>query len=77
MDKRGGVKIFRRKFFVSQCHKLSQGSLFVLCFRKLPAAQRIMDKKGGYHDFPSKSFLNHNPEKFGKGNFLCCVSENF
>ena len=23
MDKRGGIKIFRRKFFVSQCRKFS------------------------------------------------------
>ena len=72
MDKRGGVKIFRRKFFVSQCRKLSRGNLFVLCFRKLPAAQKNMDKKGGYHDFPSKNFCLRVPKFFVVENF-CAV----
>ena len=31
----------------------------------------------GYHDFPMKNFLSHSVEKFGRGTFLCCVSENF
>ena len=28
----------------------------MLCFRNSPAAKKIMDKSGGYHDFPSKLF---------------------
>ena len=49
----------------------------MLCFRKFPVAKKSMDKKGGYQDFPLKVFLYHNPEKFGEGTLLCCVSESF
>ncbi len=30
MNKVGGIKIFRRKFFLSQCRKISQGNLSLL-----------------------------------------------
>ena len=43
MDNRGGIKIFRRKIFVSLCRKFLQGNPVVLCFRKLLVAKNIMD----------------------------------
>ena len=74
----GTIKSFRRKFFVPQCRKLWQGSPFVLCFRKLPVAEKILDKRGrGLSRFSVESFLYHNAKNFGKGALLCCVSENF
>ena len=44
--KSGGIKIFRRNIFVSQCRKLSQLIPFVLCLRKLPVTKKNMDKSG-------------------------------
>ena len=57
MDKKGGIKIFRRKFFVSQTRRTLQGNPFVLCFRKIPVVNKFMDKRGGeYQDFPPNIF---------------------
>ena len=42
-----GITIFRRKFFVSQGRKISQGNPSVLCFRNFPLAKKFMDKRGG------------------------------
>ena len=41
------IKIFRRKFLVSQCQKKSYRKPSVLCFEKIPVAETFMDKKGG------------------------------
>ena len=49
----GGITIFRRKFFVSQCRKISWASL--QCFRKLGVSKNFMHNRG-YHNFPSKIF---------------------
>ena len=50
----------------------------MLFFRKLPVANKFLDKRGrGVSRFSVESFLYHNPENFGKGTLLCCVSENF
>ena len=43
---RRGIKIFRRIVFVSQCRKFSKMNLFVLCFRNLSVAKKILDKRG-------------------------------
>ena len=48
-----GITIFRRKFFVSQCRKISWAS--VQCFRKFGVSKIFMLNRG-YHIFPSKSF---------------------
>ena len=49
----GGIKIFRRNFFVSQCRKISWASL--QCFRKFGVSKNFMHTRG-YHNFPSKIF---------------------
>ena len=69
----GYITIFRRKFFVSQCQKISWRNLSVLCFRIFPAAKKFFDKRGGeYQDFPSKLFCLTVPKiwKFSWGNHL-------
>ena len=75
MDNRGGgggIKIFLRKTFVSQCRTLSQLSPFVLCLRKLPVAKKVIDKSG-YQDFPSENFCLTVQGKICRGTLLCCV----
>ena len=66
MDKRGSIKIFRRKNFVSQCPKFSQGNPSVLCFKKIPVAKNIMYKMGGggISKFSVEVFWYHNVENF-------------
>ena len=49
----------------------------MLCLRKFPLAKRIMDKMGRVSRFSVGKFLSYSAEKFRKGTFLCCVSENF
>ena len=60
----GSIKIFRRKFFVSQCRKNSQVNLSLLFFRKIPVAKKILDKRGEYQDFPSENFCLTVPKIF-------------
>ena len=53
----GCITIFRRELFVSQYRNISQGNPSVLCFRKLPAAKKFMDKRGWeYQGFLSNFF---------------------
>ena len=68
---RGLYHDFLSIFFVSQCRKYWQVNPSVLCFRKLPVAKKIKDKRGGgeYQDFPSKVFCLTVPKKF-KGEFF-------
>ena len=49
----GGITIFRRKFFVSQCRKISWASF--QCFRKFGVSKNFKHNRG-YHNFPSKIF---------------------
>ena len=63
----GGITIFRRKVFVSQCRKISWWSL--QCFRKIGVSKNFMHNRG-YHNF-----LSHSAEKFYGHPFN--VSENF
>ncbi len=77
MNKKGGwcIKIFRRKFFVSQCRNPSQVNPSVLCSRNIPVAKKFMDKCGEYEDFLRKFFLsqwrnNFIGESFTIGVFL-------
>ena len=57
----GGITIFRRKFFVSQCRKISWASL--QCFRKFGVSKNFMHNRG-YHNFPSKIFCLTVPKNF-------------
>ena len=41
---------------MSYCRKYSQVNSSVLCFRKIPVAKKLMDKRGEYEDFPSEIF---------------------
>ena len=62
----GGITIFRRKFFVSQCRKISWASL--QCFRKFGVSKNFMHNRG-YHKFPSKFFCLTVPKNFVKEPF--------
>ena len=77
MDKRGGINIFRRKFFVSKCQISSPNKPSVLCFRKTPVAIKFFDKtvRGGEARFSVEKFLDNCAENTRRGNLLCCVSE--
>ena len=61
MDEKGGITFFRRKFFVSQCRKISWASL--QCLRKFGVSKNFMDNRG-YQDFPSKIFCLTVPKIF-------------
>ncbi len=75
--KRGGsIKIFRRKFFVSQCRNHSQVNPSLLFFGKNPAAKNITDKSGGVSRFSVENFLSRSAEKIRMCTLLCCVSGN-
>ena len=56
MDKwGGGIKFFRRKIFLSQCRKTSQGN--PLLFHSFQVSKNVRDKrKGGHQDFSPKNF---------------------
>ena len=67
------IKIFRQKFLVPHCRKISQGNgepFFVsqhFWYRK-----KIMDERGEYHDFMSKVFCLTVPKNFVREPF-CAV----
>ena len=75
---RGLCHDFLSKFFSLAVPKALQGNPSVLCFGKIPLANKLMDKKGGeYQEFPSKIFCLTVPQIIGRGTHLCCVSELF
>ena len=54
----------------------------LLCFKKFLVSKIFMDKRGGgrrkgLSQFSVENILSHSDEKFCRGTFLCCVSENF
>ena len=56
MDKEGGINIFRRKFFVSQCQKDSYVSPLVChCF---PVEKKFMDKRGSIEILRPNNFVS-------------------
>ena len=68
MDKRGHITISSRKFYVSQCQKISWASL--KCFRKFMVSKNFRHTRG-YHVFPSKIFCL-SAENFCRGILYCC-----
>ena len=78
MDKRGGYQDLPTKVFCTTMPKTLARNPIVSFFGKLLVANKTTDKRGmGVSRFSIESLLNHNPEKFGKGTFGYCVSENF
>ena len=69
----GSIKIFRRKFFVSQCRKYSQMNPSLLFFRNFAVAKKFKDKRGGVSRFSAGKFLSHSAENFCRGILCCCV----
>ena len=63
----GSVTIFRRKFVVSQCQKISLRNPSVLCFRTFPVAKIWIRGGGGVSRFSVENFLSHRTEKFRGG----------
>ena len=57
MDRKSGMKIFRRKLFVLQCRNFSLGNTSALCSRKFPVAKNYMDRKSGMKIFRRKLFV--------------------
>ena len=53
----GGITIFRRKFFVSQCRKIFIRGGF----------GKMFGKGGGVSRFSVENFLSHSAEKFRRG----------
>ena len=67
----GGIKIFHRKFFASQCRKfLYRNPLLLHYFR----VSKSLDKRGGVSRFSVKIFLSHSAEKFRRGILYCCIN---
>ena len=82
IDKRGrweNIKIFLRKFPVSQCQNFSPRNPSVVGLKKFPVMKKFMDKsgRGRKSGFSFKSFLSHSVKKIRRGTLLCWVSENF
>ena len=65
------MKFLRRKFFVSQCRKISYGKSSVLCFRKFLVAKKLMAKrKGEVSRISIENFLSHSADKIRRGTLL-------
>ena len=63
----GGIKIFRRKNFVSQCRKVRRGIFY--CSINFGYRKSLDGRGGNYQDFPSKIFCLTVP-KLSLGNPL-------
>ena len=46
------------------------------CFKKIPAAKKIMDYKGGYQEFQSKNFCLTMPKTFARGSYCVVFQKN-
>ena len=68
-DKRGGsIKIFRRRFLVSQCRIFSQGNPSV--FHYFPISKNFMPMRR-ISRFSIENLLSHSIKKFRRGTVLC------
>ncbi len=71
----GGIKIFRRKIFHTQCRKASQWN--PLLFHYFQVSKNVKDKrKGGASRFSAERFLSHSAEYF-VGQPFCAVFRKF
>ena len=73
MDERagGGIKIFRRTNFLSQCRKISWGHPVEQCYRNFPVAKKFMDKGGGISSLSVEKIFTHSAEKLRRGILFC------
>ena len=62
--RRGSMKFSVKNLLSHSAEKFRKGNPSVLCFRKIPAAKKFMDKMGEYQDFPSKKFCLTVPKIF-------------
>ena len=76
MQKRGGIKIFRRKCFCLRVPKNFVGENFCAVLQKISGSEKIMDKRG-VSRFSVERFFVSECRNFRRGKFLCCVAENF
>ena len=59
----GSIKIFRRKFFVSQCQKFRRVGGILYCCKNF-GYRKSRDERGECQDFPSKTFCPTVPKNF-------------
>ena len=64
----GGIKVFRRKFSVSECRKFSWGILYC-CINF--GCRKSLGQKGGVSRFSVKIVLSHNTKKLRRGTIWC------
>ena len=75
LDKRGegDFRIFRRKFFVSQCRNFRGANPIVFHF--FSAIENVCIRGGGrVSRFSVGNFLCHSAEKLRRGNCFCCIN---
>ncbi len=70
----GGIKIFRRKFFVSQCRrKLPQANPLLL--HQFRVSKKFGGEGGGVSRFSVENFLSHSAdENFRRRILYCCIN---
>ena len=79
MDNRGmgGIKIFRRRFFVPQCPKHFAREPYCVMFQKNSDNEKDYGLERGISRTSVERIFVSQCRMFRRGNFLCCVSENF
>ena len=71
LDKKGGgIKIFRRKFSVSQCRKNFVGQSFTVAISS--GIEKIWMRGGGVSRISVEKFLSHSAEKIRRAILHCC-----
>ena len=68
----GGIKIFRRKNFVSQCRKVRRGIFY--CSINFGYRKSLDGRGGNYQDFPSKIFLSYSAETLPRESFTVALT---
>ena len=69
------MKIFRRKNFLSQCRKISQGIFY--CFINFKYRKMLgINERAGASTISAENFLSHSAEYF-VGQPFCAVFEKF
>ena len=79
MDNRGmgGIKIFRRRFFVPQCPKHFAREPYCVMFQKNSDNEKDYGLERGISRTSVERIFVSQCRKFRRGKVLCCVSEIF